>query len=232
MGPLIDWLSGHTLAVLLAIGTAFTFAWLVRFRARLRMPVPAAAAIAVLHTVYGVFCVSVFAVIEGLGDPASVGNMSLFGGVFFMPIAYFAGAKLSRRSMAQVFDLFTICMVFTLLCARVNCLLTGCCRGALIPGLDGARWPTREAELLFYVILLLILGRKVWAGKTQGEVYPIYMIAYGLFRFVVETFRESDSPTLFHVAHVWALISLCVGGAVYFQQQARGKKMRKRKVRR
>ena len=173
MDSLIDWASRHVLTLLLAAGSCFNCIWLLRFRKELRLGIPAAVVIAVLHTIYGVFCVSVFAVIEGLGDPSSVGNMSLFGGVFFMPIAYFAGAKLTGRSVAQVFDIFTICMVFTLMCARTACLVSGCCRGALIPGLDGARGPTREAELLFYVVLLLLRGRTAWAGKTQGEVYPI-----------------------------------------------------------
>ena len=226
MSQIAGWISGHTLTVLLAAGTVFDFLWLLRFRRPLRLGRPAAAALSLSHTLYGVLAVSLFAIIEGMGDPASVGNMSLFGGVFFMPIAYYGWARLTKRSAAQVFDVFTICLVFTLFCARFNCLLAGCCKGALIPGTDGLRWPTRELELAFYAVLLLVLARRVLAGKSRGLSYPIYMMAYGVFRFIVETFRESSSQSLFHIAHLWALVSLCVGASFYFQLHTKKKARR------
>ena len=226
MSQIAGWISGHTLTVLLAVGTVFTCLWLLRFRRPLRVSVPAAIALALGHTLYGVLAVSLFAIIEGMGDPASVGNMSLFGGVFFMPVAYYAAARLTRRDTAMVFDVCTICLIFTLFCARFDCILTGCCRGMVIPGTDGLRWPTRELELVFYAVLLLVLARRVLAGKSRGLSYPIYMMAYGVFRFIVETFRESSSQSLFHIAHLWALVSLCVGASFYFQLHTKKKARR------
>ena len=226
MSQIAGWISGHTLTVLLAVGTVFTCLWLLRFRRPLRVSVPAAIALALGHTLYGVLAVSLFAIIEGMGAPASVGNMSLFGGVFFMPVAYYAAARLTRRDTAMVFDVCTICLIFTLFCARFNCILAGCCRGMVIPGTDGLRWPTRELELVFYAVLLLVLARRVLAGKSRGLSYPIYMMAYGVFRFIVETFRESSSQSLFHIAHLWALVSLCVGASFYFQLHKKKKARR------
>ena len=226
MSQIAGWISGHTLTVLLAVGTVFTCLWLLRFRRPLRVSVPAAIALALGHTLYGVLAVSLFAIIEGMGAPASVGNMSLFGGVFFMPVAYYAAARLTRRDTAMVFDVCTICLIFTLFCARFNCILAGCCRGMVIPGTDGLRWPTRELELVFYAVLLLVLARRVLAGKSRGLSYPIYMMAYGVFRFIVETFRESSSQSLFHIAHLWALVSLCVGASFYFQLNKKKKARR------
>lgn len=143
-----------------------------------------------LHTVLGVLSVKVFALFE-TGD---FSNMSLFGGVFFMPLFYWGVAKLAKQKAADVFDVFTICLVFTLMCARLNCIVSGCCLGAHIPieGLTHLRFPTRELELLFYVLLLSRLWRKVLSGSARGMIYPIYMIAYGIFRFVTETLRFSD----------------------------------------
>ena len=85
----------------------------------------AALPISICHTLYGVLTVTVFAFLETGFDSNSLGNMSLFGGVFFMPLAYWLGAKLSKRKMADVFDIFTICMIFTLMCARINCIIAG-----------------------------------------------------------------------------------------------------------
>lgn len=224
----VDWMSEHSLQALLAVSAIFTFVWLLYFRKRLQLGVATALILSLLHVLIGVLCVSVFAKIESLGNPNATGNMSLFGGVFFMPIIYWIGAKLTKRSVADVFDVFTICLVFTLMCARFSCIITGCCQGAKIPfvGFETLRWPTREAEIVFYIFLLLILGRKVACGKTKGKIYPVYMISYGVFRFITETFRESNSSkSIIHIAHLWALIALCIGISVYIEL-SRPKKVR------
>lgn len=206
----------YALAFLLSIGTLFTFIWLCLLRNRLRIKWYIALPIAICHTLYGVLTVTVFAFLETGFDTDRLGNMSLFGGVFFMPLAYWLGAKLSRRKTAEVFDIFTICMLFTLMCARINCILSGCCQGLVIPGLNGFHWPTRELEILFYLVLIVLLGRKVLAGKTHGEVYPIFMIAYGIFRFIIEFFRYSTHQFgVFHIAHLWAVVTLILGLCIY-----------------
>lgn len=145
-----------------------------------------------------------------------------------MPLAYWIGAKVTKRNVGQVFDVFTICMIFTVMCARINCIFAGCCFGILIPGAAGIRWPTRELEILFYVILLFILGRKIITGKHNGEIYPIYMAAYGAFRFIVEFFRVSDSSLgIVHLSHVWAIVSFGIGISIYCELQSRKNKGRR-----
>ena len=157
----------------------------------------------------------------------AMGSMSLFGAVFFMPLVFWALAKLSGRSAADVFDVLTVCFVFTLMCARLNCMISGCCLGAYIPieGLTHLRFPTRELELLFYVILLSRLWRKVLSGSARGMIYPIYMISYGIFRFVTETLRVSSrANSILHVSHLWALLSLGIGISIYGELQKKEKK--------
>lgn len=221
--PLLTWLSDHALMLLLGCGTLFNVYWLHRCRERLHLRWLSVLLLSVLHTVLGVLSVKVFALFE-TGD---FSNMSLFGGVFFMPLVYWAFAKLSGRKAADVFDVFTICLVFTLMCARLNCIISGCCLGAHIPieGLTHLRFPTRELELLFYVLLLSRLWRKVVTGSARGMIYPIYMISYGIFRFVTETLRFSDrTDSILHVSHLWALLSLGIGISIYGELQKKEKK--------
>lgn len=209
-------ISNNFLWVMLSISAVFTMIWLLLLRERLRMAWYLAIPIAVLHVIYGVLCVRVFARMEGAGSDA----MSLFGAVFFMPIAYYIGAKLSKRSVADVFDIFTIPLVFTLMLARVNCLHAGCCLGRLI-GSTGMRWPTREIELVFYILFLASMIPKVRKGKTQGTAYPIYMASYGGFRLVIEFFREASTNTLFHLSHLWAITAIALGVSVYIELRNR-----------
>lgn len=220
---LFTWLTDHALILLLGCGTLFNVYWLHRCRERLHLRWPSVLLLSVLHTVLGVLSVKVFALFE----TGNFSNMSLFGGVFFMPLFYWGVAKLAKQKAADVFDVFTICLVFTLMCARLNCIISGCCLGAHIPieGLTHLCFPTRELELLFYVILLSQLWRKVLSGSARGMIYPIYMISYGIFRFVTETLRFSDrTDSILHISHLWALLSLGIGISIYGELQKKEKK--------
>lgn len=220
---LLTWLSDHALILLLGCGTLFNVYWLHRCRERLHLRWLSVLLLSVLHTVLGVLSVKVFALFE----TGNFSNMSLFGGVFFMPLFYWGVAKLAKQKTADVFDVFTICLVFTLMCARLNCMISGCCLGAHIPieGLTHLRFPTRELELIFYVILLSRLWRKVLSGSARGMIYPIYMIAYGIFRFVTETLRVSSrADSILHISHLWALLSLGIGISIYGELQKKEKK--------
>ncbi|MEJ8747180.1 prolipoprotein diacylglyceryl transferase family protein [Oscillospiraceae bacterium HCN-4035] len=220
---LFTWLTDHALILLLGCGTLFNVYWLHRCRERLHLRWPSVLLLSVLHTVLGVLSVKVFALFE----TGNFSNMSLFGGVFFMPLFYWGVAKLAKQKTADVFDVFTICLVFTLMCARLNCVISGCCLGAHIPieGLTHLRFPTRELELIFYVLLLSRLWRKVLSGSARGMIYPIYMISYGIFRFVTETLRFSDrTDSILHVSHLWAMLSLGIGISIYGELRKKEKK--------
>lgn len=221
--PLLTWLTDRALFILLGCGTLFNVYWLHRCRERLHLRWLSVLLLSVLHTVLGVLSVKVFALFE----TGNFSNMSLFGGVFFMPLFYWGVAKLAKQKAADVFDVFTICLVFTLMCARLNCIISGCCLGAHIPieGLTHLRFPTRELELLFYVLLLSRLWRKVVTGSARGMIYPIYMISYGIFRFVTETLRFSDrTDSILHISHLWALLSLGIGISIYGELRKKEKK--------
>ena len=207
------WLQDHFLIVLLLIGTVFNVIWLLKTQDRLRFRIPLVLLLSLLHTAFGVGCVKLFAFLEG-GD---AGGMSLFGGVFFMPVFYFLVTKLTKRQAADVFDVFTVCMIFTVMCARINCMMSGCCRGLIIPGTQ-MRFPTRELEIIYYIGMLLLL-------------IPIYMATYGAFRFVTEFVRVSDSSTLVHLAHFWAALALAVGLSICGERQnQKGKNKKKREI--
>lgn len=211
----MQWLANHSLIPVLAAAAVFTVLWLYRSRSRLEMKPGWAPVLGLLHVVLGVACVKVFAMLEA-GSLRTAGAMSLFGAVFFLPLAYWLGARLTKRPIGAFFDVFAVPMVFTLACARVNCLFSGCCLGLPIPG-AGLRYPTREAELIFYGVLLIWMFLRTAKGDSGGRLYPVYMIAYGCFRFLVEFFRVSGSGTLFHLSHLWAALCFLTGLSVWLE---------------
>lgn len=42
-------------------------------------------------------------------------------------------------------------------------------------------------------------------------------MAYGVFRFIVEFFRDQNTTSLFHLSHFWAVVSLCIGISIYVE---------------
>lgn len=210
----------YFLYIILVFASLFGYFWISSHKKKLSINDGMSLLLAVLHTLAGVICVKAFAFLEG----AEAGAMSLFGAVFFMPAFYFAAAKLTKRKTADVFDIFVILIIFTLMCSRLNCLKAGCCLGNIIPGTKALRWPNREMEIGFYLVLLVWLGRKVGRSQYSGKIYPMYMMAYGVFRFIVEWLRESEYWVgLFHISHIWALVSIGVGAYVYYKL-SKGKK--------
>ena len=208
---MIDFLKSHALVILLIIAAVFTFDWLMQCRKQLNSKWYWLLAVSALHVLYGVATVKLFAFAEAGFRSEAAGSMSLFGSIFLMPPAYFIGAKLTKRSAAVVFDVFTVPLAATLLLARINCTIAGCCLGKLIPGTE-IRWPTRELEIVFYIVFIISVISRVYKGKGRGRIYPMFMICYGAFRFIIEFFR--DNPSFigpFHLSHLWALITLALG---------------------
>ena len=227
----MNYILEHFLLVVLLIAVVFTVVWISLYRKRLHIGIIAVVIISVLHVLYGVFCVKAFAFLESGAETGSFSKMSIFGAVFFMPVAYFFGAKLTKRKQSDVFDIFTICTVFTLACSRVNCLVSGCCSGIPFFGMNYC-WPTREIEIVYYFLFIILLAPRILKGKTNGEVYPLYMLSYGALRFLLEFVRVSSSLSLLHLTHLWAAIALILGLSIYLEQLARQKRSNETKIKR
>lgn len=219
---MMKWLRSNVLLILLTVGTLFTFLWLKKNSKVFLLNRHKALSIAVLHTLYGVFCVKVFAFAEAGFNSDAIGNMSLFGGIFFMPMFYFLIAKALKIRVDIVFDYCTICMVFTVMCARINCIFAGCCYGLHIFN-SQLRWPTRETEIIFYIILMIWIVEQLKKGDTNGIIYPVYMMSYGIFRFIIEFFRFYRVGAVLHPAHIWSILSFCIGCSIYIQIKSKKK---------
>ncbi len=97
-------------------------------------------------------------------------------------------------------DLFAVTVPIGIAIGRLGCILQGCCGGALCtlptvlvsqyPALPtNFLWPAARVELLFQVGFLIW----VWSARRGGwcvtNRFHVYLIAYGVFRFVHEFLR-------------------------------------------
>ena len=159
-----------------------------------------------------------FASLEGLlsGNGFRFGAISTYGVYFFFPPAVYFAAKGMKRDGWRWVDMFAVYAVPSLFLMRCNCLASGCCGGRPI-GSTGFYWPTRQAEMIFYAIMFLVLLRREKAGAQNGTAFPLLAGAYGSFRFIEEWFRDHPGGALVHMAHTWSLMAILIGFGLYFE---------------
>lgn len=202
---LLGWLAGAPLV------------WTRRGRLGLERPWQAAL------TGLGFSCASVasallFASLEGLlrGNGFRFGAISTYGVYFIAPALLALLARGAGMDAGSLFDVFALYALPSLFLLRINCLISGCCGGRAI-GNTGLHWPTRQAEMVFYAVMLLALLRREKAGAAKGTAFPLLTASYGVFRFVEEWFRAGDGPGLIHLAHGWSLAAAVLGFGLYFE---------------
>lgn len=226
--PIIDFIVTHyVLMILLLLATIINFVWLFLNRKDLKMNLLVLILFSIFHTIIGVLFVVLFAFSESGFNIESFGNLSLYGGVFLMPIVYLGYALVRKIPIGRAFDIFTISLVETLFFARINCFFGGCCKGIFLPWLN-FNFPSRELELLFYLLFIILFTDKIFKNKSTGKVYPTYMVSYGIFRFFIEFLRESDANSLLHLGHIWSIVSFLLGLTriilMYFGEKKHGEK--------
>lgn len=154
--------------------------------------------------------------VEGLLG-ADGGTVRIYGVFFFESLILLAIVKLVHLNVEGFFDSLAIVTIPSMFFGRIGCIISGCCGGKLIPG-TSMRWPTRESELLFYIVVFLVLLRMEKSKHTRGQLFPFLMVTYGCFRFVNEFFRIGKVLTMgLHLAHVWSIFSVIIGASIIFE---------------
>ena len=159
-----------------------------------------------------------FAFIEAVlsGQGASFGAISVYGVYLLAPLFLFLVFRLMQVPYRDGFDLFTLYVPPSIIIMRLNCLFSGCCIGTVIPG-TSVRWPVREAEIIFYLLAFVCFLKSEKKTKKAGRYFPLLLVSYGLFRFIIEWFRESESASRLHLAHLWSLIAVTAGLSILFE---------------
>jgi len=127
-------------------------------------------------------------------------------------------------------DRFALLLPFSIASGRMGCWLTGCCMGVpmtggvALVGIDGvSRFPAPLAEMGFHLlagITLLLLWRR---QLLQGRLFALYLVAYGLFRFVTEYLRVTPKVFGGWSAYQWFSLALIAAGAsaLYLRRNSR-----------
>jgi phosphatidylglycerol---prolipoprotein diacylglyceryl transferase len=157
------------------------------------------------------------------------GGMSFHGGLLGVIAAEVWFARTRGRSLFEVADFVAPCVPTGLMMGRIGNFINGELWGRVAsPDLpwgmvfrgagDAARHPSQIYQVLLEGLLLFIL-LWLYARKERkpAQVAAAFLIGYGIFRFVVEYFREPDAYlgllSLGMSMGQWLCVPMVVGGA-------------------
>jgi phosphatidylglycerol:prolipoprotein diacylglycerol transferase len=114
----------------------------------------------------------------------------------------YAAVELAKRLLRYPHttgDWFALVVPLSIMLGRVGCILHGCCLGRVCEpswftmndAAGVARWPAALVELFFNGLMFGAILLMRWRKIFPGQHFHIYLIAYGVFRFLHEFLRAT-----------------------------------------
>ncbi len=139
----------------------------------------------------------------------------------------YAAVEIAKRLLGYrgaTGDWFAIIVPVGIMLGRVGCRLQGCCLGRVcaaswytINDAQGvARWPAVPLEFLFNALMLGVILLLRWGRIAPGQLFHIYLMAYGIFRFFHEFMRDTPQIIGPFSGYQFAALGVAVLGAVGF----------------
>jgi phosphatidylglycerol---prolipoprotein diacylglyceryl transferase len=134
------------------------------------------------------------------------GGLSFFGGLFFAIGASILYCRKHGLSFWKIADIFTPTIALGLSIAKIGCFLAGCCFGrpcdlpwavtftnpeSLADPKGIPLHPTQLYESLANLALFFLLLLFARYQRFKGELFLVFLIAYGILRSYLETLRGS-----------------------------------------
>lgn len=168
-------------------------------------------------TITGVLGTMILAYIE----MGKFGGTSFYGAVFLVPILILP-AMLMRITYKDILNLCAPAECAMLLVMRFDCLDKGCCFGRYLPALE-FQFPSQIAEMVVAITIMITLIQ-MHRKDRQVQLYPWYMILYGVCRFILQGFRYGGTdPWVLGLSqgHFWSLIAVVIGTVWLLLSRAR-----------
>jgi phosphatidylglycerol:prolipoprotein diacylglycerol transferase len=126
-------------------------------------------------------------------------------------------------------DWFAVVVPPGIILGRLGCVLHGCCLGrvcdaswfTVTDAAGAARWPSAQVELVFNAVafgaILLLRSKNI----LTGQLFHLYLIAYGSFRFAHEFLRATPQILGPISGYQLAAVGLVILGAARFVRRQR-----------
>lgn len=150
----------------------------------------------------------------------------LIGGSAVFLIMYFIFRKKYASRLLDVLSILPVCIVIGHAFGRIGCFFAGCCYGKATDCFLGVKFPhlaervhptqLYEAAFLFVLFAITFLLVMKWNFRHNLSVY---LICYGIFRFLIEFVRADDRGSLvggISPSQFWSLLMIVIGVGLFF----------------
>lgn len=149
----------------------------------------------------------------------TISGKRLYGLMIFDTAALLLVSPLLRINMDDLCDFVAVPIMAVCFSSKIDCLVKGCCYGITLYQLEGqlpVKFPSAIVEMSVWgimTVLLLLIEKK---GSAKGFLWPIGLIWFGVFRFLVDFLRgaalEKEILLLgLTGGQFWSLITLVLG---------------------
>ena len=152
----------------------------------------------------------------------------LIGGVTIFLLIYFLyGRKKFGAYLIRLLPIAACCILVAHGCGRIGCFCYGCCYGEVFKSASlenhplftmyfprvGWAYPTQLFEAMFLLFTFFVLGYFTVYKKFKYSM-NVYLIVYGIFRFLIEYVRGDDRGSFIPgltPSQFWAIIMIALG---------------------
>lgn len=150
----------------------------------------------------------------------------LIGGVVCFLGVYFIFRKRYTTRLYEVISILPCSILIAHAFGRIGCFFAGCCYGketdsflgVQFPHLDSPVHPTQLYEAVFLFLLFAVTVYLVMKKDIKHNL-SLYLIAYGVFRFLIEYVRGDDRGELVGFitpSQFWSVFMVLAGVAMIF----------------
>lgn len=150
----------------------------------------------------------------------------LIGGIAVFLIGYFIFRKRFDTRLYEVVSVIPCVILIAHGFGRIGCFFAGCCYGKPTDSFLGVTFPghthpVHPTQLYEAAFLFILFGICFWLvmKKDFKHNLSVYLICYGIFRFLIEYLRGDDRGELVgpvSPSQFWSLFMIVGGVAVYF----------------
>lgn len=166
------------------------------------------------------------------------GGLTFLGGLIGGSLCFFAGCAIFRKKLPEGFSslmkVLPCCITVAHGFGRIGCFFAGCCYGKPTDSWLGVQFPnmavrvhpTQLYEAFFLFVLFAALSVLLYKNKGRFN-FPVYFIAYGIFRFFIEFIRDDERGALvagITPSQFWSIVLIVVGIAVIVSAKIKDKK--------
>lgn len=150
----------------------------------------------------------------------------LFGGVITFILMYrFYYVRTNEPIFGEILKIAPACITLGHAFGRIGCFLSGCCYGiethtaldVYFPIHNHSYLPTQLLEMGFLFLLSAVLAFLAFKKITK-YTFIVYMLSYGIFRFVIEFFRGDERGQLAGLSpsQYWCILLIVGTIPLYF----------------